>query len=79
MSKSGLQKELDYLLLRKNNLWTIFIATSGGSPGLLFIPHNPLKWVFIPLGIILSVIFLDVYLKKDGKIEFIIKKLKEED
>lgn len=79
MNKIGLQKELDYLLLAKNNIWTIFVANSAGTLGLLFLPSSILKWVLFPLGFILSFIFFDNYLSKDAKIEYIIKKLKEGD
>jgi len=76
MNKEGLQKEIDYLLVAKNNLWTIFIATSGGTLGLLFSSNHILKWFLTPIGSILAIFFLDAYLKKDDKIENIIKRLK---
>jgi len=79
MNKIGLQKELDYLLLAKSNLWTIFIATSAGSLGLLFLSFSILKWVLMLLGFVFSIIFIDNYFKKDDRIEAIIKELKGED
>lgn len=79
MSKEGLQKELDYLLLAKNNIWTLFIATSGGTLGLLFLPNSPLKFILLPAGFILAIALLDAYFKKDDKIEAIIKQLKRGD
>ena len=78
MNKDGLKEELSYLLLAKNNMWTIFIAVSGGSLGLLFVQsHNILKWILIPTGFVFAFFFLDAYFRKDDKIESIIKKLKE--
>jgi hypothetical protein len=79
MDKKGLEKELDYLLVAKNNVWTIFIATSGGSLGLLFAPNSIMKWALVTLGGLLSILFLDIYLRKDAIIESIIKRLKEGD
>lgn len=77
MNKDGLKEELSYLLLAKNNMWTIFIATSAGTLGLLFVPDSIFKWILIPIGSIFIFFFLDTYFRKDDKIESIIKKLKE--
>jgi hypothetical protein len=77
MEKKGFEKEIDYLLLAKNNLWTIFLATTGGTLGLLFTPLNSLKIFLLIIGFILIICFLDAYFRKDAKIEDRIKKLKE--
>ena len=79
MGKDGLKKEFEYLIMAKNHIWTIFLATSAGSLGLLFLSSSILKWALIILGVIFAVIFLDNYFRKDDKIENIIKKLKGED
>ncbi len=79
MDKSGLKEELNYLLVAKNNLWTIFLATSGGTLGLLFTKLTSIKIFFIIIGCVLAISFLDAYFKKDAKIENIITKLKESD
>ena len=73
----GLEKELDYLLLAKNNLWTATLATFGGSFGLILTNLVlPVKLILMLIGFITSILFLDNYLRKDVKIENIIKVLK---
>jgi hypothetical protein len=73
----GLQKELDYLFIAKNNLWAASLATFGGSFGLILTNFIlPIKLFLFISGLIISALFLDNYFKKDDKIENIIKVLK---
>jgi len=77
MSK-GLEKELDYLMLAKNNLWTVTLTTFSGSFGIVFLNIPILiKIILVSIGFTASTLFLDNYFKKDDKIEKIIKILKQ--
>jgi len=76
MSKIGLQKELDYLIASKNNLFTMFIAVAGGTMGLFFANVGWVKYILISVGFIFSIAIMEYYFKKDDKIEEIIKDLK---
>ena len=77
MNKS-LEKEIDCLIAAKNNLFTVTLATFGGSFGLIFVDINPIfKWVVITFGFTISALFLDRYFKKDDIIERILKSLQK--
>lgn len=78
MNKIGLQKEFDYLIMAKNHIWVVALATFGGSFGLVFVQFNPyVKWILFIIGMILALIFFDNYFRKDAKIEDIIEQLKK--
>lgn len=78
MTKS-LEKELDYLIALRNNLWTACLGCFGGSLSFTFlnIPIFP-KTIFIIIGFMLFALFLNGYLTKDDKIRAILKALRNE-
>jgi len=70
----GLEKELDYLVAAKNNLWAAALGSFGGSLGVMIFPIPIfIKIIIMTIGFILSIGFLDNYFKKDDRIENIIK------
>ncbi|OGH99979.1 MAG: hypothetical protein A2039_05890 [Candidatus Melainabacteria bacterium GWA2_34_9] len=77
MSK-GLEKELDFLIAAKNNLWAAGMGSFGGSLSLMiFTLPLLIKGIMIGAGFIVSILFFDNYLKKDDRINEIIKVLKK--
>lgn len=77
MDKDGLKKELEYLIMAKNHIWASILGTFGGTFSVLFININYMLKAFLFIsGLILTLIFLENYFRKDAKIEKIIELLK---
>lgn len=78
MDKEGLKKELEYLIMSKNHIWTAILGSFGGTVGLVFI-NTTLFWIklsFVFCGFLFTLFFLENYFRKDDKIEKIIELLK---
>jgi len=74
----GLEKEIDYLRDTKTHLWIAGLSSFGGS--FTFLALNiPMffKILALAIGITLSIVFFDNYLKKGDKIEKMIKLLRK--
>lgn len=78
MTKEAIQKEIDCLRDVKTHLWHALIVSSGGTIALLFNLDHWLKALFLVIGTLFSIAFLNGYFKNDDRINKLIKKLKEE-
>jgi len=75
MSKESIQKEIDYQINIKNNLWTAFMVTAGGTITQMITFSNFLKLIPISIGIFVSYVLLTGYFKREDLILELIKKL----
>lgn len=77
MNKESIQKEIDYEINVKNNLWTAFMITIGATITQMFNFNNLLKFIPVIIGIIASYILINGYFKKEDLILTLIKKLEQ--
>ena len=77
MNKESIQKKIDHEINIKNNLWTAFMISVGGTISLMLAIDSLFKLVFIISGFILSIILLNGYFQKETKIESLIKNLEQ--
>ncbi len=78
-NKDALKKEIDYQINIKNNLWTALIVSVSGTLSLLFNTDNITKLIFVIIGLIFTVLFINGYFKRNDIIEDLIKKLNKEE
>lgn len=77
MLKKALEKEIDCQISIKNNHWSAFILSLGGSLGLMFTTFSMIKTIFITIGVGLSLFFFYIYLNQITQLKILVKKLEE--
>lgn len=61
-----------------SHIWGGIFVTGGGSITLMFTEANIFKWVFIAVGIMLTILFINAYITKRIELINFLKELKEE-
>ena len=76
MDKDVLQREIDYQINTKNNLWYALIVSIGGTLSLLINPDNKIMIALIVLGFLSSMLLINGYFKRNDIIEKLIDKMR---
>ena len=79
MNKDYIKEQINHSRDIKNNLWTSFIVSIGGTLGLMLNPDNLFKKILIGIGLLLSSILISSYFTRYSRIEDLLSKLKKED
>lgn len=74
-----LKQEINYLINKRNSLWTTGVLTIGGTASLLLkLNEGLIVHLLLMAGIILSVIFMKGCMMQEELIEKLIRKFEEE-
>lgn len=74
-----ISKKIDILLNAKNNIWFAAIASITGTITLAFNPDTKFKIALLFIGAVLSIGFVNGYVRKDEEIDNLIDKAIKED
>lgn len=66
------QKEIDYQISSKSNIWNAAIVTIGGTISLLFAKPVPLTALLFFIGYIAVIILVSMYISKRKRIEYLL-------
>ena len=78
MNKNEIKAQLNNLINCRNNYWTAFLVTSGGTMALFFNADNLIKIIFVLIGALLSIILFILHIDLNKNINKLINTLNEE-
>ena len=78
MNKNEIQGQLNNLINTRNNYWTAFMVTSGGTMALFFNADNLIKIIFILVGALLSIMLFILHIDLNRNINKLINELSDE-
>ena len=79
MKNKHIEKKIDSLIARRNNMITILSLLTGGIVGLSFSFTNPLSLAYIIIGLIALWTFLKGVLNTEDHINYLIERMKKDE
>lgn len=78
MDNDYLVEKIGAIKNEMSHIWGGVFVTGGGSITLATTGLNPLKWTFIILGVLLTILFINAYITKRIELMSSLKELKED-